>query len=105
MQLLLVLLVTVITALVLPMQANSTEISAMVDATLAAQRSENVEAASDAIQGLEEGIADSERPIRSMAETREFLDSVRGCLICLCIPPPLRQLRMSRESFLCRHDL
>ena len=74
---------TVLTAvfLMIPMQANATEISAMMDATLAAQRS-NVEASNDAIKGLQESIADAERLIRSMAETQEFLDSVRGCFIC-----------------------
>ena len=57
-------------------QKNATEISAMMDAALAAQRA-NVAAANGAIQGLEEGIADAERLIKSMAETQEFLDSVR----------------------------
>ena len=59
-------------------QKNADEISAVMDSNLAAERT-TVAAGNDAIKGLEEGIAESERLIRLMFTRQELLDSVR-CL-------------------------
>jgi hypothetical protein len=58
------------------LEGNLTAVSAAADALLEMQIANNA-AASSSIAALEEGIADAEALLRSLANTQEFLDSVR----------------------------
>uniref|UniRef100_A0A6U1JJ04 Polycystin cation channel PKD1/PKD2 domain-containing protein n=1 Tax=Tetraselmis chuii TaxID=63592 RepID=A0A6U1JJ04_9CHLO len=59
------------------LEGNLTAVSAAADALLEMQIANNA-AASSSIAALEEGIADAEALLRSLANTQEFLDSVQG---------------------------